>query len=190
MLLSLGTTGYAEGVVADTVYVYKNSRGSTLITDHPRRIDGYTLLKRYGTSGESNDFSRPRPIDSRYDSLIDEAARRFRVDAALLKAVVHAESAFDPDAVSRKGAVGLTQLMPATALEVGVVDRNDPWQSLAGGALHLSRLLEKYGDTGLALAAYNAGAESVRRHRGIPPWPETRDYVRKVLQLRELYADG
>jgi soluble lytic murein transglycosylase-like protein len=111
-----------------------------------------------------------------------EAARRHGVDPELVLAVVDVESAFRTDAVSPKGALGLMQLMPATAAALGVTDPFDPAQNLDAGARHLRALLLAHdGDLEKALAAYNAGSEAVRRHGGVPPYPETRDYVRKVL---------
>lgn len=112
-----------------------------------------------------------------------EAARRHDLDPELVLAVVGVESAFQPDAVSPKGARGLMQLMPRTALALGVRDAFDPQDNLDGGTRHLSELLALYeGDLRRALAAYNAGAGAVARHGGLPPYRETRDYVRKVLE--------
>ena len=94
------------------------------------------------------------------------------------------ESGLDPRARSPKGALGLMQLMPATARQYGVKDALDPWQNLRGGAAHLSDLLDRYdGDLTLTLAAYNAGSGAVQRYRGVPPYRETREYVRKVRNL-------
>jgi len=116
--------------------------------------------------------------------LILDAARRGGVDPGLVTAVVQIESAFLPEAVSPKGALGLMQLMPATAAELGVTDPFEPDQNLAAGVRHLSSLLSRYdGDVRRALAAYNAGAASVDRHGGIPPYPETRAYVERVLEV-------
>jgi soluble lytic murein transglycosylase-like protein len=111
------------------------------------------------------------------------AARRHGLDPALVLAVVSVESAFRPAAVSHKGAQGLMQLMPATAAELGVKDALDPAQNLDGGSRYLNALLSLYGgDLPRALAAYNAGAGAVKRHKGIPPYRETRAYVKKVLE--------
>ncbi|KAA3621116.1 MAG: lytic transglycosylase domain-containing protein [Proteobacteria bacterium] len=169
------------------VYVYKNARGSVLITDHPRVKTGYTLVKRYGTDAHDEASNATRTFSSAFDAMIDTAARANGLDSALVRAVIHAESAFDPGAVSHKGAVGLMQLMKATARVYGVSDRYDPWQNLSAGTRHLRRLLDRHGDTALALAAYNAGSNAVTRYRGIPPYPETKSYVEKVLRLHALY---
>ncbi|HUG53603.1 MAG TPA: lytic transglycosylase domain-containing protein [Vicinamibacteria bacterium] len=115
-------------------------------------------------------------------TLAAEAARRHRLDPELVRAVIAVESGFRPQAVSPKGAQGLMQLMPATARALGVTDPFDPAQNVEGGTRHLKALVERYGgDLERALAAYNAGEGAVARHRGIPPFRETRDYVRKVL---------
>ena len=111
------------------------------------------------------------------------AARRHGLDPELVMAVVSVESGFRPEAVSPKGARGLMQLMPRTAESLGVVDAFDPAQNLDGGARHLGQLLTLYGgDLTRALAAYNAGEGAVQRHGGVPPYRETRAYVKKVLE--------
>jgi hypothetical protein len=121
-------------------------------------------------------------------SLAIATAERHGLDPDLVLAVVAVESGFRPDAVSPKGAQGLMQLMPGTARELGVQDAFNPQDNLDGGVRHLSGLLALYrGDLQRALAAYNAGAGAVARYRGLPPYRETRDYVRKVL---ERYGGG
>ncbi len=116
-------------------------------------------------------------------SLAEAAARRHGLDPSLVMAVVAVESGFRTDAVSPKGAQGLMQLMPSTAADLGVGDAFDPAQNLDGGTRHLGSLLSLYGgDIKKALAAYNAGAGAVSRHRGIPPYRETRDYVKRVMR--------
>lgn len=119
---------------------------------------------------------------SSYDRLIDAAALENDVDPRLVKSVMLVESNFNPNAVSRKGARGLMQLMPQTAVEVGVRDIHDPAQNIAGGVRYLSQLLLNYrGDLAKSLAAYNAGAAAVDRYDGVPPYDETQLYVRKAL---------
>lgn len=114
---------------------------------------------------------------------IERAAEAHRVDPILLTAVATAESAFDPRAISPKGASGLMQLMPQTARRFGVTDVFDAAQNVQGGARYLSWLLDHFdGDTELALAGYNAGEGAVERYKGIPPYPETERYVDKVLR--------
>lgn len=122
------------------------------------------------------------PVGSDIHSLAADAARRHGLDPDLVLAVVSVESAFRPSAVSPKGAQGLMQLMPGTAKELGVADPFDPASNLDGGARYLSGLIERYGgDVTKALAAYNAGPGAVDKHRGVPPYRETRAYVKKVL---------
>jgi soluble lytic murein transglycosylase-like protein len=119
---------------------------------------------------------------ARYAPLIEGAARRYGLNPELVHAVVRAESAYDPGAVSAAGAVGLMQLMPATAARYGVRDRRDPAANLAGGVRYLRDLLLQFRKVPLALAAYNAGENAVLRHGNrIPPFPETRAYVRRVI---------
>lgn len=115
------------------------------------------------------------------ETLVRRAAEQHGVDPALIFAVIRQESAFDPYAVSRKGAVGLMQLMPETAKVLGVKDILDPAENVHGGVKYLRRLLERYeGDVRLALAAYNAGEGAVDRYGEIPPYRETRDYVERI----------
>ncbi len=125
-----------------------------------------------------------------YAREIDVAAARYGLDPALLRAVIHAESAFNPYAISDKGARGLMQLMPQTASEMGVSDVFDPSQNIAGGARYLAELLRDFGgNTTLATAAYNAGAAAVRKYDNrVPPYDETRTYVRRVAILAQRYA--
>ena len=131
---------------------------------------------RHGWINESLPASTP------FAAAIERAARDAGLHPRLLAALVRAESAFDPNAISRAGARGLTQLMPAAAADHGVVDIFDPHQNLRGGAEHLRALLDRFDSLPLALAAYNAGAATVVRAEGIPPYRETRDYVRRVLK--------
>jgi len=115
------------------------------------------------------------------EALIDRYARRRGMSPELVQAVIQVESGYNANALSSKGAMGLMQLMPATAQELGVTDPYDPEESIRGGTLYLRRLLVRYGDLRKALAAYNAGPSAVDRHAGIPPYRETEHYVRKIL---------
>lgn len=120
------------------------------------------------------------------DSVIQPAAARYGLDPNLVAAVIWAESSGDPNAVSKKGARGLMQLMPATARELGVGDAFDPGQNVDGGSSYLRRMLDAHdGDLNLALAAYNAGPDAVRKYGGVPPYRETQDYVGKVIRVYE-----
>lgn len=119
---------------------------------------------------------------------IQEAASRYAVDESLIRAIIHAESAYRVDARSPKGAQGLMQLMPATQTELGVDDPYDPAGNITGGTRYLSEMLAQFGgDIDLATAAYNAGPEAVRRHGGIPPYEETTEYVRRIKILYRRY---
>jgi soluble lytic murein transglycosylase-like protein len=118
------------------------------------------------------------------DSAIEEAAARHNVDPNLVRAVVKVESNFNPNAVSRKGAMGLMQLMPSTARQLNVKNPFDPAQNVDAGVRHLKQLLESYGgDVKLTLAAYNAGAGAVARSAGVPHYAETQNYVKRITNL-------
>lgn len=124
------------------------------------------------------------PASYSYNHLIDEAARQFKLQPALLRAVIQTESAFDHLAVSPVGAQGLMQLMPALSRELGVDDPFDPRQNIMAGARYLATLLQMHGgNLPLALASYNAGPGAVAMHGGIPPFPETQQYVAKVTRI-------
>ena len=151
--------------------------GTILFTNVPSRAD---LIPRFrtGMSGSS------RPLGGgRYRSLIREAAVETGLSEDLLLAVIAVESGFRPAVVSSKGAIGLMQLMPATARELGVTDPYDPRQNIFGGARYLRSLLDRFnGNLTFALAAYNAGEQAIRARQAVPPFPETRQYVRRVLE--------
>jgi soluble lytic murein transglycosylase-like protein len=160
-----------------------------------RRIANYQT--RYETLSASALSTRLEPaveVDQKdfapYDRLIRKAGSSFDVDPALVKAVVAAESNFEPRAVSRVGAQGLMQLMPATARAMGVRRPFAPSENLRGGVRYLRSLLDRFEKLDLALAAYNAGPEVVKRHGGIPPYPETEAYVTKVLSHYRRYQAG
>ena len=124
----------------------------------------------------------PELPSEQLESLIEKTAAQQKLSATLLREVARQESAFQPCAVSVKGALGLMQLMPGTAADFGVADAFNPEENLSAGAKLLATLLEKYnGDSKLALAAYNAGPERVSQYRGVPPFPETENYVKDIL---------
>jgi soluble lytic murein transglycosylase-like protein len=119
---------------------------------------------------------------------ISLAASRYSVDEALIRAIIHSESAFQPDAISPKGAQGLMQLMPDMQKELEVADPYDPESNIEGGSYHLSRVLELFGGSvELAAAAYNAGIGAVKKYEGVPPYTETKEYVRRVQILYRRY---
>lgn len=140
-------------------------------------------------SFEINKASQSTPeisaIRRRFGALIDQAAERHNLDSALIEAVISTESSGNPLAVSKAGARGLMQLMPATARELNVFDPHSPADSIDAGAKYLSKLRDRFGSLQLALAAYNAGPTRVSKHKGIPPFDETQKYVKKVLSQYE-----
>ncbi len=130
-----------------------------------------------------NSFRALEP-ERAYDSLIAEAAHAFSLDQELIRAVMQAESSFDPSAVSPVGAQGLMQLMPALSASMGITDPFDPRQNIMGGARYLRELLDRHrGNVELALASYNAGPTAVAKYKAIPPFPETQRYVKKITGL-------
>ncbi len=132
----------------------------------------------------SRQFPRTNRTAGDIDSAIEQAAARHNVDPNLVRAVVKVESNFNPNAVSRKGAMGLMQLMPSTARQLNVKNPFDPEQNVDAGVRHLKQLLESYGgDIKLTLAAYNAGAGAVARSSGVPRYAETQNYVRRITNL-------
>ncbi len=158
---------------ATMVLVLKDGGEVALPSDELRGLVPDEVVEEVRSAGRAGDLR----------ALATAAAQRHGLDPALVLAVVGVESAFQPDAVSTKGAQGLMQLMPATAKDLGVRDALDPVQNLDGGARHLRALLERYdGDLGKALAAYNAGPTAVARAGGVAPYPETKRYVREVLR--------
>jgi len=124
------------------------------------------------------DVSRKR---APFEGIVQAAADSYRIPADLIHSIIRAESAYDPDALSIKGAAGLMQLMPLTAESYGVKDRFNPVDNIEGGVKYLKDLMSLYdGNTALVLAAYNAGQEAVRKYGGIPPYPETIEYIKRV----------
>lgn len=124
------------------------------------------------------------PANEAYDDIVEEAAKEYNMDANLIHAVMQAESAFHPFAVSRAGAEGLMQLMPELSDEIGVSNAFDPRENIMGGARYLKRLLDFHkGNIDLALASYNAGPGNVARYGGVPPFRETRNYVKTIKQI-------
>ena len=122
--------------------------------------------------------------------IIIQTAIRYQVDPALVKAIIMAESGYNPRAISKKGAKGLMQLMPKTAQDLGVEDSFNPQQNISGGVRYFKQLMNRFnGDFKLALAAYNAGSTTVRRYKGVPPFKATKHYIKKVFKYYQLYKN-
>jgi hypothetical protein len=147
---------------------------------HASRAPNMSISTSEGFVSTSEDF-HPLPATIAYNDTIAEAADLYKLDPNLIRAIIRAESAFNPFAVSRAGAQGLMQLMPAVAEELNVLDPFDPRQNIFGGARYLRSLLDRNdGNLDRAVASYNAGPAAVARYDGIPPYRETRNYVKKV----------
>jgi soluble lytic murein transglycosylase-like protein len=177
-------------VAADAqIYTWRDSAGNLVLSDKPKDPSAETY--RVARAGL---FRTTRPISRRaaqFDGLIEEHATAKAVSPALVRAVIQAESAFNPRARSHKGAMGLMQLMPSTAAELGVLDPYDPIENIRAGVTYLKQLLVKYGENeSLALAAYNAGPAAVARYGTIPPYKETRNYVEKIRRATDAAPAG
>jgi soluble lytic murein transglycosylase-like protein len=181
VLLAL-TIGLASPAAAQ-IYTWRDTDGKLVLSDQPRVDKGE--MNTYAVSGATT-VRATKPLvpsvkSARFDDSINEHSRRIGVSADLVRAVIQVESAFNPTAVSTKGAMGLMQLMPATALELGVSNPFEPDQNIRGGVTYLKRLLVRYDHkVELALAAYNAGMGNVEKYGAVPPFEETRNYVKKI----------
>ena len=175
--------GFASPAAAQ-IYSWRDSDGQLVVSDKPRADRGAQTT--YAVQGATAIKATILPVASHksapYDAAINEHARRQGVAEDLVRAVIQVESAFNPNAVSNKGAMGLMQLMPATALELGVRNPFDPDQNIRGGVTYLKQLLNRYDQkVELALAAYNAGIGNVAKYGdAVPPFKETRNYVNKI----------
>lgn len=172
------------------VYMYVNEKGHIYLADKPKDPDYKLIFKsRKGWRESKIDYKSMKKNRQRFAVKIAAVARSQDLPEGLIHAVIATESAYDPNAVSRTGAVGLMQLMPETAQRYGVTNRNDPVENLSGGARYLKDLLKRFGNNlELALAGYNAGGGAVEKYGNkIPPYTETQSYVRKVIKLYEQY---
>ena len=185
----------APKVLRGAVYRVARADGITEYTNvKPAKGSAFAVLFTYIATcvacdvHSKIDFAKTALNIEAFRDEIATAASATGVDVALLRAVIHAESAFNPMAVSNKGAQGLMQLMPGTAGDLGVTDAFDVSQNIAGGAKYLAQLLKDFnGNTQLATAAYNAGEGAVQKYGGVPPYDETQVYVQRVEQLRDRY---
>jgi soluble lytic murein transglycosylase-like protein len=141
-------------------------------------------------STEQSPLAYIKKSERLYHPIILKAANRYQVDPAIVKAIIMAESSYNPKAVSKRGAKGLMQLMPKTAKEMGVEDIFNPEHNINGGVRYYKKLLKQFkGDIKLALAAYNAGMRTVREHNGVPPFKSTRYYIKKVFEYYQYYKN-
>ena len=178
--------------VAD-MYSFTDAKGITHYTNVPtdpryKPMTGILSFSRPLNRTRSRTRLLASHSDRSFDSHIQEAALRYDMDPLLIKAVIKQESNFNPNAASNKGALGLMQLMPGTARDMGVFDVFDPRDNIFGGTRYLRRLYSQFnGDLALALASYNAGPERVYATNRIPDIPETQNYVRSVISLYDTY---
>lgn len=177
------------------IYIYVGPDGDRVVSDRPLQRKGYRIQHQRQNvtdigsilAGREDEIATKRR--QFYDNYIQDASKKFNLDPALVKAVIHVESDFNPMAVSNKGARGLMQLMPQTAARYNQRDLFSPIANIDAGSRHLSYLMIRYDkNMPLVLAAYNAGEENVDRYRGIPPFQETRLYVKKVMRYKERYS--
>lgn len=202
--------GLSSPAIAGNVYKFRDADGNVLFTNvvnernKPRgesfkeftKLEKVTWFKdtnvhRYGNWGKDEFAVRPSFSKNRnaFDDIIKTAALTHNVDHGLVKAIIHTESGFNPRALSKPGAQGLMQLMPATAGMYSVQDAFDPRENIQAGTKHIKYLINRYQNLELALAAYNAGEGNVKKYGGIPPFAETQDYVKRVLsRYRNLYG--
>jgi len=142
-------------------------------------------------SSSSSPPATPGETDPLFRSIIQEASDLYEVEPELIQAIIMAESSYNPRAVSRRGARGLMQLMPATAKALGVKDSFNPEHNIHGGVRYFKQLLDRFGgDTRMALAAYNAGSSNVREYQGIPPFKATRYYIKRVFSYYNRYKEA
>ncbi|GFE61187.1 lytic transglycosylase domain-containing protein [Geobacter sp. AOG2] len=180
----------ATGAVHADIYRYEDSEGIVHFTDAPTdkrfKIFMRDLKKDRQLRTRLKFAASVNPAE--YDQIIKTCSDKYGVSQCLIKAVIHAESGYNPNAVSRKGASGLMQLMPGTARSLKVSNSFDPKDNVEGGVKYLRFLLDTFrGDVSLAVAAYNAGLNKVAKFGGIPPYAETRTYVNRVLSYMQSY---
>ena len=181
VLVSLFLLG--QGLGSAEIYRYVDRKGVWHFTN--RKTDTrYRLFIRSGKRSVKEYLVE-------YHGIVKRAADQFGVDIHFIKAIIKAESGFDQEAVSKKGAKGLMQLMPGTASDMEVIDPLDPEENIVGGTRYFSLLLKRFkNNKALALAAYNAGPENVENYNGIPPFPETKAFVERVMRYYRSYKNG
>ncbi|MCF7222370.1 lytic transglycosylase domain-containing protein [Marilutibacter chinensis] len=186
-------SGQVYSYIKDGVRHYTSSRPRNLANAGPVRTINYSFIETCYACGANRgvNFGTVRLNTAAYSDEIAAAALRYGVEEAVVRAVIHAESAYNPRAISRAGAQGLMQLMPATARRFGVSDAFDATQNISGGVQYLAWLLKRFnGDLTLAAAGYNAGEGAVDRYKGVPPYAETQRYVQRVGVLADRYRQA
>jgi soluble lytic murein transglycosylase-like protein len=172
------------------IYVCKDPRGGVSFTNVPS-LPSCKVFSKKSKSGWSGSDRRKNHDSGKYDIDITRVSRRYNIDPHLIKAIIQAESDFNHRAVSKQGAQGLMQLMPATARELRVLNPFNPQENIDGGTRYFRRLMNTFGgNVKLSLAAYNAGPGQVLQAKGVPPIPETIRYVNKVLRQYRVYKTG
>lgn len=181
-LLTVATAVLLASPADAQIYAWRDAKGTLVLSDRKLDPDAKTFAVPDAPGIRSTRPVRSRAVRDRYEPLIMEYAATHSLRPELVRAVIQVESGFNPRARSPKGAMGLMQLMPETARDLGVVDAYDPADNIRGGTKYLRRLIDRYqGNEELALAAYNAGSGAVDRYgRAVPPFRETRDYVKRV----------
>jgi hypothetical protein len=182
--VALGLAFPPAGAHAD-IYVRIHQDGNKEFTNRPSGWGWIFYMKEDGSDPVIHFAVQDKPKS--IDEIVGEIAKKFEIEAALVKAIIKAESNCNPNAVSPKGAQGLMQLMPATAKGLKVEKPFDPKENILGGVKYIKGLMASYGDLRVALAAYNAGPGTVQKYSGIPPYRETVNYVKKVLKFYKAF---
>jgi soluble lytic murein transglycosylase-like protein len=170
------------------IYAWRDVNGTVVLSDRKLNDGAMTYLVPEAPGIRATTPMADETVREQFEPIIREHAARHALRVELVRAVIQVESGYNPRARSPKGAMGLMQLMPATARQLGVRNAYDPAENIQGGCTYLRQLLDRYqGNEELALAAYNAGSEAVERHgNAVPPYRETRDYVNKVSRLTDV----
>jgi len=173
------------------IYRYEDDEGVIHFTDIPTDNKFKIFMRDIKKDKALRTSFKMAGDPAEFESIIDAQSRQYGIDKSLVKAVIAAESNYNPKAVSKKGASGLMQLMPKTAESLKVADCFNPSDNIKGGVRYLRFLLDTFkGDVSLALAAYNAGMSNVAKYKGVPPFSETRNYIAKVMNYQRTYQSN
>lgn len=186
ILLSFGIIIFSGDILAKTGknYVYRMKDGKLLLTDRPQKADYADLVQVFEARKEQFYIKYGEYYRNKYDSIVQKYSMLNGIDPELVHAIIKVESGYDYTAVSPAGAKGLMQLMDFTAEELGVMNVFDPKENIKAGTKYLSKMLDKYnGNLDFALAAYNAGPNAVDRHKGVPAYKETKNYIKRIKKL-------